>query len=251
MSRVVEVDSGDGVAVLRLGRPEALNAINVALLEDLVAALRDVADEPVVVLEGSGRAFCVGEDLKQTLAPGTGSGDELRRSFDLLQETTRLISGSPAVFVAAAHGYAIGGGAELALSCDLVVGQHNLRLRFPEVTLGHAVTGGISVRLPSLVGLLRAKELLLTGRWVEVDEAATLGLINRIADDARAEALEWATELARHPRRSLAATKRGLELAAFPHQEAVLAAEVDAAAWCFSAREADASIEDFRARHSG
>jgi 2-(1,2-epoxy-1,2-dihydrophenyl)acetyl-CoA isomerase len=250
MSATVTIDRDGAVPVLRLNRPHRLNAINVELLEDLVVALRAVADERVVVLEGAGRAFCVGEDLKETLAPRTGSGAELRHAFRLLQETTRLLTGAPAVFVAAVQGYAVGGGAELALAADLVVGERDLRMRFPEVTLGHAVTGGISARLPAMVGLLRAKELLLTGRWIETEEALSLGLLNRIEADARAGALAWATELAQSPARSLAATKRGLELAAMPQQETALAAEVDAASWCFAAHEAQESIDDFRNRHA-
>jgi enoyl-CoA hydratase/carnithine racemase len=250
MSATVSIDRDGAVPVVRLERPQRLNAINVALLEDLVAALREVAEERVVVLEGAGRAFCVGEDLKETLAPQTGSGTELRRAFALLQEVTRVLTGAPAVFVAAVQGYAVGGGAELALAADLVVGERDLRMRFPGATLGHAVTGGISARLPALVGLLRAKELLLTGRWIEADEALALGLLNRVEDDARAAAREWAAELAQSPARSLAATKRGLELGAVAHQETVLAAEVDAASWCFAAEEAQDSITEFRSRHA-
>jgi len=123
MSATVSIDRDGAAPVVRLERPQRLNAINVALLEDLVAALREVAEERVVVLEGAGRAFCVGEDLKETLAPQTGSGTELRRAFALLQEVTRVLTGAPAVFVAAVQGYAVGGGAELALAADLVVGE--------------------------------------------------------------------------------------------------------------------------------
>jgi crotonobetaine/carnitine-CoA ligase len=250
MSATVSIDRYGDVPVVRLERPHRLNAINVELLEELCAALRAVAGERVVVLEGAGRAFCVGEDLKETLAPETGSAAELRHAFRLLQETTRLISGAAAVFIAAVQGYAVGGGAELALAADLVVGEPDLKLRFPEVSLGHAVTGGISARLPALVGLLRAKELLLTSRWIEAEEALALGLLNCVEPDAGAAARAWAAELAEFPARSLAATKRGLELAAVPHQETVLASEIDAASWCFAAAEAQDSIDAFRARHA-
>jgi enoyl-CoA hydratase/carnithine racemase len=232
-------------AVLRLNRPQALNALDVPLLRALVDAVDACRDEPAIVLEGEGRAFCVGEDLKATLAPRTGGADELRGSLELLQELTRRLTLGPPV-VAAVHGYAIGGGAELALAADLVVAGPDARLRFPEVTLGHAVTGGISARLPALVGLLRAKELLLTGRWVEADEAVALGLANELAEDARQRARDLAAELAALPRRSVRATKRALELGALPLQEQALALEVDAAAHCFEAAEAAASVDRFR-----
>lgn len=87
---LVRHDLGNGVTALRLNRPHALNALNVALLEALVAGLRDCSGARAVLLEAEGRAFCVGEDLRETLAPRTGEAGELRRSFELLQEITRL-----------------------------------------------------------------------------------------------------------------------------------------------------------------
>jgi 2-(1,2-epoxy-1,2-dihydrophenyl)acetyl-CoA isomerase len=246
---VVVVDDDGAVVTVRLNRPEVLNALNVALLEELVAALRTVRQRPAIVLEGEGRAFCVGEDLKESLAPQTSGAAELRASFALLQETTRLMTASDGVVIAAVHGYAIGGGAELALAADLVIAAPDARVRFPEVALGHAVTGGISARLPAIVGLLRAKELLLTSRWVDGAEALALGLVNELVDEPGARARELATAIAAHPQRSVAATKRALELATIPHQETVLAAEVEAATYCFAADEASRSLDDFRAGH--
>jgi enoyl-CoA hydratase/carnithine racemase len=248
MASVIRERTGE-VEIVRLNRPDALNAMNVDLLTELIRALADVGGAKVVVLEGEGRAFCVGEDLKQTLAPRTHGADELRHSFGLLQDITRLMSSSSAVFVAAVQGYAVGGGAELALAADLVIVQAGTRLRFPEVTLGHAVTGGITARLPALVGLMRAKELLLSGRWIDADEAARIGLAIELADDARERARAIAGEFAQLPGRSLGATKRGLELAALPNQTAVLAAEIDAALHCFAATEAAESIGAFQASH--
>jgi enoyl-CoA hydratase/carnithine racemase len=242
---VVVIEHGD-VPSLVLNRPESLNALNVELLEGLVAALRELQHEPAFVVRGEGRAFCVGEDLKETLAPRTGSAAELRESFELLQETTRLLVRARGVAIAAVSGYAIGGGAELALACDLVYADPQAGLRFPEVALGHAVTGGISARLPAIVGLLKAKELLLTSRWIPAQEAVTLGLVNALADDPRAHALSVARAIAASPRRSLTATKRALELGAAASLEQSLAFEVDAATYCFAAAEADESIDAFR-----
>lgn len=245
---VVEVERRGEVAVVRLNRPDALNALNVELLNGLVDALREVRSAAAIVLEGAGRAFCAGEDLKETLAPRTHSAPELRESFALIQETTRLLAGAEGPSVAVVHGYAIGGGAELALAADLVVAGPNARFRFPEVSLGHAVTGGITARLPLVVGLLRAKELLLTSRWVEAPEAASIGLVNELAEDAHVRGHELAQGLAAHPRRSVTATRRGVELAAMAQLETALAWEVDAATWCFAAAEADESSEAFRRR---
>ncbi len=242
----VVVSERDGVPVVALDRPHALNALNVETLVALVDALGELQDEPAFVLTGEGRAFCVGEDLRQTLAPQTGEAAELRRSFELLQTITRRLVGARGIAVAAVNGFAIGGGAELALACDLVFASRGARFRFPEVALGHAVTGGISARLPMLVGLLKAKELLLTSRWIEAEEAAQLGLANEVVDDALALALAVAGELRAAPPRSLAATKRGLELATGQALEQALAYEVEAATYCFAAAEAGESIASFR-----
>jgi enoyl-CoA hydratase/carnithine racemase len=245
MSTVATIELG-AVRVLRLNRPEALNALNVAMLAEVIEGLRDARDCGAVVIEGQGRAFCVGEDLKESLAPRTGGAEELRVSLDMLQEITRLMTACPAPVICALNGFAIGGGAELPLAADLVVAHPSTRFRFPEVSLGHAPTGGASLRLPAVVGLMRAKELLLTSRWVEADEALRIGLVSELADDPGARARELAEQLAGYPRRSVAATKRGLELAVAPAQEVVMAAEVDAAMYCFSATEARQSMTDFQ-----
>ena len=245
MSTVATTDLR-AVRVLRLNRPEALNALNVDMLEELIDGLRAARDCGAIVIEGEGRAFCVGEDLKESLAPRTGGAEELRTSLEMLQEITRLMTACPAPIVCAINGFAIGGGAELPLAADLVVAHPSTRFRFPEVSLGHAPTGGASLRLPAVVGLMRAKELLLTSRWIEADEAQRIGLVTELADDPGARARELAEQLANFPRRSLAATKRGLELAAASTQEVAMAAEVDAAIYCFAAAEAQQSMTDFQ-----
>jgi enoyl-CoA hydratase/carnithine racemase len=242
---VVVGRSGD-VAFISLDRPEALNAINTSMLTSLVGALQSARDARAIVLSGKGRAFCVGEDLKESLAPSTGDLEELRGALECLQEVTRLMTSSSCPIIAAVHGYAIGGGAELALAADLVVAAPDAQFRFPEVSLGHAVTGGISTRLPAIIGLLRAKELLLTGRWISGTEALAIGMVNAAVQDPLAHGRELAKELAARPRRSMAATKAGLELAAVANQEAVMRAEVDAALYCFSAPEASAAFDSFR-----
>lgn len=238
----------DSVAVITLNRPHVLNAINVDLLTSLCAALRQAADRRALILQGAGRAFCAGEDLKETLAPRTGTPEELRVALELLQETTRLITAFPGPVIAAVQGYAIGGGAELALAADFVICSPGTRFRFPEVLIGHALTGGITARLPALVGLARAKHLLLTSRWVDAADALTIGMIAELSDDPQVRALELAQELATYPSRSMRATKLAVEFAAQAAQEAALRWEIDAALFCFSAPEAADAFTDFRKR---
>jgi len=246
LAPVVVESHGDVVHVV-LNRPQALNALNVSMLDGLLDAFRGAADAAAVVVYGEGRAFCVGEDLRETLAPATGDADELRASFERLQELTRLMVRLPAPVVVAAHGYAIGGGAELAMSADFVIATPNLKMRFPEVAIGHAVTGGISARLTATVGLVRAKDLLLSGRWIETAEAATWGMLSEVHEDAISRARELGDELAKLPGRSMAATKRGVESAAFPHLENVFEQEIGSALHCFSSNAAHAAYAPFQA----
>ncbi|RDW58877.1 hypothetical protein BP6252_13353 [Coleophoma cylindrospora] len=234
-----------------LNRPKAMNALNTELLRTLVTTLREHQDAPVILLEGAGdRSFCAGEDLKQTLAPKTGTAEELRHSFDLLQDLTRLTSSSKAIVVAAVQGYAIGGGAEIALAADFVIGGPKAVFRFPEVPIGHAVTGGISLRLVQMVGLLRAKELFLCGRFVDAEESLKIGLLSEMVENPKERALELAQQLAKLPRISASSSKSSLERAVFPNLESVLADEVNVANYCFAQSDAEKAFTDFAARKS-
>lgn len=260
MPAAAPIDDNEVVLVTRvspdiikitLNRPKALNAINVDLLRGLVSALREHAGVKILVLEGAGeRSFCAGEDLKQTLAPKTGTGQELRIAFDLLQDITRLTSCSQSVVISAVQGFAIGGGAEIALAADFVIGGPGAKFRFPEVPIGHAATGGITLRLTSIVGLFQAKRLLLRGQFIDADEAARLGLLTELVEDPKARALELAYELAGLPAVSLSSSKTSLERAVFGNMEGNLQDEVNVASYCFAQGDAEKAFSDFAVRKS-
>lgn len=238
-----------GIVKVILNRPEALNALNIHLLDGLVRALREHSQSHIIVLEGAGdRSFCAGEDLKQTLAPKTGAAQELRDAFQKLQDLTRLTSSSQAIVISSVHGYAIGGGAEIALAADFVIGGPATRFRFPEVPIGHAATGGITLRLPHLVGLLKAKELLLTGRWIDSFEALKIGLLSEVNEDPKGRAMELANQLVQLPAISLAASKTSLERSLFTNMETCLQDEVNVANYCFAQSDAMKAFADFAAR---
>ncbi|PVH79817.1 putative coenzyme A synthetase [Cadophora sp. DSE1049] len=237
------------IVKITLNRPKALNALNVDLLSNLCSALRENATAQVIILEGSGdRSFCAGEDLKQTLAPKTGSGEELRLAFERLQDLTRLTSSSSTIVIAAVQGFAIGGGAEIALAADFVIGGPQTKFKFPEASIGHAVTGGISLRLVPMVGLLRAKELFLTGRFVGAEEALRIGLLTEITEDPKLRALELAHETAGRPKIAMSMSKAALERAVFPNMESILADEVNVASYCFSQSDAEKAFSNFASR---
>ncbi|MCJ1388134.1 hypothetical protein MMC18_000979 [Xylographa bjoerkii] len=233
---------------LTLNRPSSLNALSVPLLHSLVSALRSFST-PILILQGSGTAaFCAGEDLHESLAPLTHSTEELLASLNILQDIARLTSGAGAVTICAVEGYAVGGGAEIALGCDFVIAGPGAQFWFPEVGIGHAVTGGISQRLGLLVGLLRAKELLLTGRRVGAEEALRMGMVSEVVVDPKGRAVQLARELEGKPRAALRAAKVGLERAMFPDAERVLGEEVLAAGECMGMAEAGRVFEEFRGR---
>ncbi len=237
------------IVKITLNRPHALSALNVELLNNLCDKLREHAKAQVIVLEGAcDKSFCAGEGLKQTLAPKTGSAEELQLSFEKLQDLTRLTCSSSAIVIAAVQGYAIGGGAELALAADFMIGGPNAEFRFLEVLIGYAATGGITLRLVQMVGLLRAKEMFLCGRMIDAEESLKIGLLTEIAGDPKERALELAFQMAKMPAVSAPTSKSSLERAVSPNLESVLQDEINVASYCFSQVDAAKAFSDFAKR---
>lgn len=168
---------------LTLHRPERLNAVSEPMYQELAGALRRAEADPsvrVVVLRGSGRAFCAGADLRAH-AGRERTLDERRQYAELAAEVVSTVAGIGKPVVAVVHGYAFGAGAELAVSADFLLAAEDTVLAFPELSLGTYVGGGVTRRLPELVGLVRARELLFTGRRFSGAEAAQWGLAHRAA----------------------------------------------------------------------
>jgi enoyl-CoA hydratase len=171
----------DGIARIRLNRPHRLNAMVPQLMRELRQALQAAAADPavrVVILSGEGRAFCAGDDLKES-AQGHGDVGQIREFVSQIQQVTVDMKSMPKPIIGAIHGYAVGGGCELALDCDLVVAAEDAKFGFPETGVGLFVTGGVTHLLPRAVGLARAKELIMTGEFFDGREAERLGLVNR------------------------------------------------------------------------
>ncbi|HWP32732.1 MAG TPA: enoyl-CoA hydratase/isomerase family protein [Solirubrobacterales bacterium] len=202
-----EVREG-GIAVLRLRRPDARNAIDTQMLLELlghVAAARDDGGVRVLAISSADQmGLSAGADVKEDL------DEEGRvRRMQLFADLYDAIVAFPKPTVATCHGDVVGGGAEIAIACDLRVGGSNLRMRFPGAALGVPVG---PARLVTLCGLATAKYLLLSSRTIGADEALRLGLVNRVAPAAATEdaALELAAEVAAHPPQAVAALKRML-----------------------------------------
>ncbi len=199
-----EVDA-QGVALLRLERPEARNAIDtqmlVEMLEHLAVARDDESVRALVISSSDQMGLSAGADVKERLDEEGKVG-----RMQLFADLYDTIVAFPKPTVAACHGDVVGGGAEIAVACDMRVGGANLRLRFPGAALGVPVG---PARLVTLCGLAAAKYLLLTSRTVGADEALRIGLVNRLAPAASTEeaALELAAGAAAHPPEAVARLK--------------------------------------------
>jgi enoyl-CoA hydratase len=197
MPELVLTERNDGgVALLRLNRPP-MNPLSIALLGDLRDAAQALAadrDVKAVVVAGSEKAFAAGADIGELTdqAGARASADAFRTAFD-------AVAAIPRPVIAAVRGYALGGGCELALACDLRVGSENARIGQPEILLGVLPGAGGSQRLARLIGPSRAKEICWSGRQVRADEAHQLGILDRVvpSDEVEENALHWAAHLAR------------------------------------------------------
>lgn len=197
-----------GVALLRLDRPDARNAMNTAMLEEMLghldAARRDEAVRVLVLSSTDHMALSAGADVREEL-----DEDGRVRRMELFARLYDELTGFVHPTVAACHGSCVGGGAEVAVACDLRVGGSNLRLRFPGAALGVPVG---PARLVTLCGLSIAKYLLLTGKEVSAEQALRWGLVHKVAPAAATEeaALALAAAVAEHPPEAVARLKRML-----------------------------------------
>ena len=237
-------------ACLTMQRPDRLNAVTQQLYEELTTGLADASADPTVravVLTGAGRAFCVGADLKNH---GSGAPDEAerRRYAQFGQDAAEAIMRCDKPVIAAINGHAIGAGLELALACDLSVVAEDAKLRFPELGLGTFVGGGTTITLLERVGMTRAKQLLLLGRFFSGRDAQAWGICNESAasDKVLAHAKTMAEEVANMAPRSVAFAKRLLLQAREQTLTQALAAEADALAACMGSKDWQEGIDAFR-----
>jgi enoyl-CoA hydratase/carnithine racemase len=199
----------DGVALIRLDRPKA-NALSIEMLSELEEAARGLHVDPpgAVVLWGGERIFAAGADVGEF-----GGPDEARRVGGHFRAALDALAAVPRATIAAVNGYALGGGCELTLACDFRVAADNAHFGQPEILLGIIPGGGGTQRLPRLIGTSRAKDLVLTGRQVEAEEALRIGLVDRVVPAAEVigAALAWAGELSRGPLIAQAFAKQAID----------------------------------------
>jgi enoyl-CoA hydratase/carnithine racemase len=229
---VLAEDAGDGVRVVTLNRPHRLNAILPELLEDLIAALHAADRDPAVravVLTGAGRAFCSGDDLKDFGAQA-GDAAATRAYIERIQDVTRaIVLGDPPV-IGAIRGWAVGGGLEWVINCDFAVAAADTCFFFPEISWGLFVTGGVTDLLPRLVGLQKARELIMLGKRFDAAQAREWGLVWKVVEDSAlmAEALALAKRIAALPQGPVRDLRRILARRAGDGLDAAMARETDA-----------------------
>jgi enoyl-CoA hydratase/carnithine racemase len=188
-----------------------VNAISSGLLRDLRSAIDDIAKDlpALVVVTGSETFFCAGADISEF-----GGQDQARTVTEQIHETLDALAALPRLVLAVISGYALGGGCELALACDLRIGTDTAVLGQPEIKLGIIPGGGGTQRLPRLVGPAKAKEMMITGRQVKAEEALQIGLLDEIVpghENALWQAFAVGEELAKGPAIAQGLVKRAVD----------------------------------------
>ena len=241
-----------GVRTISLNRPDRLNAINAELLAAFKAALAEGnADQEtkVMILRGEGRAFCAGDDLKE-FDEQVGSEEETRAYIELIQDITREMVLGDKMIVGAIHGWAAGGGLEWMINCDLVILSENARWFFPEVSLGFFVTGAVTTLLPKLVGLQKAKQLILFGEKHDARTALELGLAWKVVPETElfSEAEAAAQRIAALPEGAVHDLKRVINSACHLDAEGAMALETEATVRGFLDPQAGKRVGQFTER---
>lgn len=244
----IQVSHDGGVTRLTLNRPKQLNALNQQLFRELDQVLDQVAEDPavrVVVITGAGeRAFAAGADIREFEAMGPVEALEFSRNT---QRVLRKLETLPKPTIAAVNGFALGGGCELMMACDIAYAADSAKIGQPEITLGIIPGGGGTQRLPRLLGKQKAKELVLTGEALSAEEAHRLGLVSKVvpAADLMAEVQTLCGKLLNKGAVALRMAKEAIELGS----ETDLAAgmEIEAKSWsvCFTTQDRLEGVKAF------
>lgn len=183
------VESKEGISVVTINRPEALNSLNTEVLNDLEKYFSEVREDKstrVIVLTGGGeKAFVAGADIKELSTLNQKSAKEFSQKG---QRIFSMMESLPQAVIGAINGFTLGGGLELALACDFLVATPNSKFGLPEVSLGLLPGFGGTQRLSRLVGLSKAREMIFTGKHISPDEALRVGLINHVVEGSPVEA---------------------------------------------------------------
>lgn len=237
----------DGILTLTFNRPRVMNAWTVEMVRETKKTLQEIARDGrtrAVIFRGEGEHFCAGADIR---VEKNCTLTEYRAFVSDIQDITRALRNMDAVSLASVQGYCLGGGLELACACDLRVVSAEARLGFPEVSIGLTTTSGITRLLPHMVGMARAKELMLTGDWIEAGTAERIGLVNRVVPRAELSAATraLAEKIASRAPLAAAVQKHLLDAGGEASLETVLQMEVDAILTTFASHDGQEGMTAF------
>ena len=243
----VNYEVRDNIAVITIDRPDALNALNLEVLAELektVAQAEKDQDVYVLIITGAGRAFVAGADISQmrdlTADEGRAFGEFGNRVFRKIEALTKPV-------IAAVNGFALGGGCELAMSCDIRIAGEKAKFGQPEVGLGITPGFGGTQRLPRIVGLSKAKELILTAQTIDADEALRIGLVSRVVPGGELmdAALEMAGRIAQNAQIAVRQSKAAIDKGIQCDIETGAAFESQAFGLCFATEDQKDAITAF------
>jgi len=247
MNEVVQIKYQDHIATLIINRPEKMNAVNNEVLEGLIKARKELDyrdDVKVIVLTGAGKkAFCAGADISEL---GDLDGISLKEKM----EAPYIIYDFKKPIIAMIRGYALGGGCEITMACDIRIASENAIFGFPEITLGWTSGSGGTQLLPRLVNEGYAMELLLTGEKINAQRAKEIGLINVVCKDneLEKETYTMAQKIAQNSLVAIKLTKEGVKIAGQIDLHSGFAFDRQLAALCFNTKEKDEGANKFLKR---
>ncbi len=232
MSDTVLSELSNGVRLITLNRPAVLNAMNTELVDALAHAFEAANADPetrAIVFTGAGKAFCAGADLKERRHDV--SPDQVRANIERVQHVTRAMVLGDRLIIGAINGWAVGGGFEWAIGCDLSIWAESAQAFFPEVAWGLFVTGGATAILPALIGPAKTKEMMLLGKRYTAAELLELGVAWRVIPDHQlmSEAQAVASHIASLPERAVRDMKAVLNKATYADVETAITLETEAA----------------------
>jgi enoyl-CoA hydratase len=243
----VLIEKRGRIAIVTVNRPDKLNALNIATRREILVAFEQLKTDDevrVVILTGAGpKSFIAGADINEFAGmTAIKQRDVMKsgRAFDSVEDFPKPV-------IAMINGFALGGGCELAMSCDIRVASSNAKLGQPEIKLGIIPGGGGTQRLTRLVGEGKAMELILTGDMISADEAKQLGLVNHVfaPEELEAKTMELANKIAELSPVALAMAKASVKNAARMTLRAGLDSEVDLFALCFSSEDKEEGVRAF------
>ena len=244
--------SQDNIAFITLNRPEVLNALRRSMFQQLLDLLDEVARDDsirVVLITGSGRAFSAGIDLEEIshLFDGSMTMEQARVELDEMQELTRRMVNLPKPIIAAINGIAIGAGAEITIASDIRIASQAASFVFAEVQRGLFQTNGVMHRLPRLIGMGRAAQVMLTGEKIPAQTALEMGLVSRVvpAEMLMDEALKLAHSLTANAPISMRLVNQVLHKSYDLDLEAVMQLETDGTLECLSSRDLQEGVQAF------